>query len=274
MYIGKTYLALQSKPSTDASVSNLVIMKGTMQVDNENYRARGKRRLRFTPESKLRQTLAETKNKISTPIFYNSPSALVDSPPTPELKRVEKIVDRLTPRKIPSKRRELLVKSLYSFGVESLDDLRGFTYEELRQEMTLYAFTGVQLKRLLRQAQKHEEEMSMSQMGGGYDRNYYSSNSQDREVDVSQVRRRAKREISQSYSDRSTALDISKRRSDLSLQSYDSSGSSLSTIVGAIFVGAVVAFGIHSIVTTIADGVEHRFQGNDEEGNPSSANLR
>ena len=50
--------------------------------------------------------------------------------------------------------------------MESLDDLRGFTYEELRQEMTLYAFTGVQLKRLLRQAQKHEEEMSMSQMGG------------------------------------------------------------------------------------------------------------
>ena len=249
-------------------------MKGAKQVDNEIYRARGKRRLRYTPEPKVRQTLAETKNKISTPIFYNSPSALVDSPPTPDVKRVEQIVDRLTPRKIPSKRRKLLVKSLYSFGVESLDDLRGFTYEELRQEMTLYAFTGVQLKRLLRQAQKYEEEMSVSQMAGDYDRSYYDSNSQDREVAVSRVRRRAKREMSQSYSDRSTALDISKRRSDLSLQSYDSSGSSLSTIVGAIFVGAVVAFGIHSIVTTIADGVEHRFQGNDEEGNPSSANLR
>ena len=93
-------------------------MKGAKQVDNEIYRARGKRRLRYTPEPKVRQTLAETKNKISTPIFYNSPSALVDSPPTPDVKRVEQIVDRLTPRKIPSKRRKLLVKSLYSFGVD------------------------------------------------------------------------------------------------------------------------------------------------------------
>ena len=110
----------------------------------------------------------------------------------------------------------------------------------------------------------------MSRMSRGNDRSY--ANSQDREIAVFRVKRRAKRDMSHSYSDRSTALDISRRRSDLSLQSYDSSGSSLSTIVGAVFVGAVVAFGIHGIVTSIADSLEHRFHGNEEDSNPSSAN--
>jgi hypothetical protein len=104
-----------------------------------------------------------TSNDRFSPPIYHSPSELVDSPPTPEMKKIETIVDALTPRKIPSKRRRLLVRSLLDFGVETLDDLEGFTYEQLRSELSLHAFTGVQLKRLLLQARAFRKQHAVAQ---------------------------------------------------------------------------------------------------------------
>lgn len=72
----------------------------------------------------------------------------VDEPRTPEMNSVHQLIDAITPSKLPSRRRELLARSLLEFGVETVEDLRGFTYEQLRSEITLHAFTGVQLKRL------------------------------------------------------------------------------------------------------------------------------
>ena len=165
--------------------------------NNNNNSAKSKRRLKYTPKTQQTRRatsiiLENNKNKISTPPMYNSPSDLIDSPPTPEVRRVERIVDQLTPRRIPDKRRKLLVKSLFSFGVESLDDLKGFTYEELRQEMTLYAFTGVQLKRLLRQAQDYEEEQSMMLADSTSKRNdsSYSSSGRARKIIVTRKKKK------------------------------------------------------------------------------------
>ena len=109
---------------------------------------RSRRRLDYQYDEPSRAT----SNARNSPPIYHSPSELVDNPPTPEMKKLEKIVEALTPRKIPSQRKQLLVRSLLDFGVETLDDLEGFTYEQLRSDLCLHAFTGVQLKRLLVQA--------------------------------------------------------------------------------------------------------------------------
>ena len=98
---------------------------GIMNNNNNNNSAKSKRRLKYTPKTQQTRRatsiiLENNKNKISTPPMYNSPSDLIDSPPTPEVRRVERIVDQLTPRRIPDKRRKLLVKSLFPFSFHFL----------------------------------------------------------------------------------------------------------------------------------------------------------
>ena len=244
-------------------------MKSGKNNSNDNNNVKSKRRLKYTPNTfAASMSLSENKNKISTPRMYNSPSDCIDSPPTPEIRQVESIVDQLTPRRIPDKRRKLLVKSLFSFGVESLDDLKGFTYEELRQEMTLYAFTGVQLKRLLRKAQEYEEEQSMVLNSR---QSISSNNSRDRKVIVTRKKKKKlvgnKKESYNNTTINDSTMYDNNSRSILERGNDNSGSNSVVSVIGAIIVGAVVAFGVHTIVTTAVDAIERNYDtsNNNEE---------
>jgi hypothetical protein len=63
---------------------------------------------------------------------------------------VRKMIKMSTPRKLSSTRRKSLVNALLDFGVETYDDLKQFTFTELRNERSLQIFTAPQLKRMLK----------------------------------------------------------------------------------------------------------------------------
>lgn len=239
-------------------------------MDNANLTrssAKSKRRLKYTPDA------LSNKNKISTPPMYSSPSGFVDSPPTPEIRCVEKIVDQMTPRRIPDKRRKLLVKSLFSFGVESLDDLKGFTYEELRQEMSLYAFTGVQLKRLLRQAQEYEEEQSLL-MENSTRRSIANNSSSSRRVIVTRRKKTKKRNKKFSSNKLLHGDTIKDSMSEYDIgKSNSHSSATFASIAGAVVVGAVIAFGVHSLITTATDALEQSYQVRNNTGRENDGKV-
>jgi hypothetical protein len=80
----------------------------------------------------LRQSRRNKKQKATTP------------------RDVRKMIKVATPKKLSSKRRRTLIDALLSFGVETFDDLKQFTFTELRNDRTLHAFTAPQLKRMLK----------------------------------------------------------------------------------------------------------------------------
>ena len=64
-------------------------------------------------------------------------------------KAVRTMIKVATPKKLSKHRRDAFVEALVEFGVETFDDLKQFTYSELRNESCLQVFTGPQLKRML-----------------------------------------------------------------------------------------------------------------------------
>ena len=71
------------------------------------------------------------------------------------MRNLEKLVDASMDPRVPRFSRDglemrvRLMKSLKAFEAYSESDLHGFTYEELRSEPSLKAFTGPQIKRLM-----------------------------------------------------------------------------------------------------------------------------